>query len=365
MIWRLYPSSRRWCAAATSILLAVDGVLMMVRVVLVVGSILLVLLLVRPQQTHKPCVEHRIALGTLVEIKLYVDPERANLLMDSAYGQITYIDSLMSHYTTTSELYRINAAAGTDRAVACSAEMTQVLGRSVYLGQMADGAFDITLGALTRLWNFPEATQVPAAAAISAALGDQRGVMLEWHAGRSYVRLAMDARLDLSAAAKGFAVDQAATQLRQAGVVCGMIEAGGDIYFWGSKPDGEPWRFGIQHPRQPQQIIQVDDMGLAALATSGDYEQFFTYDGERFHHLLDPRTGYPGRKAISATVWATTAMDADILATAVFVLGPEAGLKLIETLPQTEALVFFDRDGTVQHQVSSGAVGYVHFNTVQ
>ena len=337
---------------------------MKIRIVLALGGVLLVLLLVRPQETLKPSVERRIVLGTLVEIKLYVEPARVDSLMDLAYAEIARIDSLMSHYSTTSELYQINQGVA-DTAVACSAEMAQVLGRSLHLGQLAEGAFDITLGTLTKLWNFPDAERVPAAAEIVAALGTRRHLALEWKAGQPYVRLSSDARLDLGGVAKGFAVDRAAAQLQQMGVACGLIEAGGDIYFWGTKPDGQDWRFGVQHPRRPQQIIQVGDLGLPALATSGDYEQFFTYEGHRFHHLLDPTTGYPSSKAVSATVWTTAAMDADILATAVFVLGPDAGLKLVERLPKTEALVFFERDGTLQHRVSSGAVEHVRFNAAQ
>jgi thiamine biosynthesis lipoprotein len=337
---------------------------MKVRIGLALGGVLLILLLVRPQEVLKPHLERRIVLGTLVEIKLYVEPEQADSLMDLAYAEIARIDSLMSHFSTASELHRINQGAA-DTAVSCSAEMAQVLGRSMHLGQLAGGAFDITMGTLTRLWNFPEAKGLPVAAQITAALGDHRYLSLEWRAGQSYVRLSPDARLDLGGVAKGFAVDQAAARLQQVGVACGLIEAGGDIYFWGTKPGGQGWRFGVQHPRQPQQIIQVDDLGLPALATSGDYEQFFIHEGQRFHHLLDPATGYPGRKAVSATVWATAAMDADILATTVFVLGPEAGLKLVESLPQTEALVFFERNGRLQHRVSSGAVEYVRFNAAE
>ena len=98
----------------------------------------------------------------------------------------------------------------------------------------------------------------------------------------------------------------------------------------------------------------MEDLGLVAIATSGDYEQYFEWEGDRYHHLLDPRTGYPARRCISATVWAGTALDADILSTAVFVLGPERGLELVEGLAGVETLVFFERDGQLEHRASSG-----------
>jgi len=168
-------------------------------------------------------------------------------------------------------------------------------------------------------------------------------------------------RLDLGAAAKGYAVDRMVAVLEKFGVAAGLIDAGGDIRYWGEKPDGRPWVFGVQHPRYPERYIEVEDLGLAAIATSGDYEQYFEWEGKRYHHLLDPTTGYPARTCISATVWASTAMDADILSTAVFVLGPERGLELVAGLQGVEALVFFERDGQLEYRSSAGVTGRFHF----
>jgi len=147
----------------------------------------------------------------------------------------------------------------------------------------------------------------------------------------------------------------------EAGIEGGLIDAGGDIRYWGAKPDGRPWVFGVQHPRDPKRYIEVDDLGLAAIATSGDYQQYFEWEGARYHHLLDPRTGYPARACASATVWAGTALDADILSTAVFVLGPERGLALVAKLEGVEALVFYERDGQLEYRASAGVDGRFRF----
>ena len=168
-------------------------------------------------------------------------------------------------------------------------------------------------------------------------------------------------RLDLGAAAKGYAVDQAVQALRSGGVQSGLIEAGGDIRYWGEKPDGHLWRFGIQHPRDPNRYFEVEDIGLAAIATSGDYQQYFSEGGQRYHHILDPQSGWPARRLISATVWAETAMDADILSTAVFVLGAERGLELIEESPRVEALVFTETAGGLESKATSGVQGRFRF----
>ena len=110
-------------------------------------------------------------------------------------------------------------------------------------------------------------------------------------------------QLDLGAVAKGFAVDRAVALL-QTGAKAGLVEAGGDILYWGEKPDGRPWRFAVHHPRDPDMVIAVEDVDLPAIATSGDYERFFEHGGERFHHLLDATTGYPARRAASAAAQA-------------------------------------------------------------
>ena len=133
----------------------------------------------------------------------------------------------------------------------------------------------------------------------------------------------------------------------------GVVEAGGDLRFWGRKPDGRGWRFGVQHPRDPADTVAVEDVGLPALATSGDYERSFEFEGRRYHHLLDPATGYPARRAVSATVWARTALEADALATAAFVAGPGPALEWAAADEDLEVMVYYEEDGRLR-RVHSG-----------
>jgi thiamine biosynthesis lipoprotein len=332
---------------------------MKVRILLAASGLVLVLLFLPRADVAVPFVEAHLAMGTVITLKLYVEEEEGRPLASLAFAEIDRIDSLMSHYSATSELSRVNSLAAA-QGVKCSAELSTVLERSLYFARRSQGAFDITVGALTNLWHIPDALSPPPAAALDSALAlvGCEYLQLQDHQVRL---LTQGVRLDLGAAAKGFAVDQAVAALRAAGASSGLITAGGDIRFWGEKPDGRPWRFGVQHPRDPDQLVEIENLDLAALATSGDYQQFFIYEGERFHHLLDPRTGYPARAAVSATAWARTAMDADILSTAVFVLGPEQGINWIESLPDTEALVFFERDGQLDYRASSGVAKNLRF----
>ena len=325
---------------------------MLKRCLLAVGGLALVLYFLPSPRPAAPVRADRLLLGTLVTVKLYGDEAVARPHLETAFAEIARVDSSMSHYREDGALRQLEQQARLALTRGPTG-LIAVLTRSQHFAALTDGAFDCTLGALTSLWNFPDAVAPPTPAQIDSALALVGYEGLEV-ADQSLRINRPGLRLDLGAAAKGYAVDQAVAAMQAVGVTAGVIEAGGDIRYWGAKPDGQPWLFGVQHPRTSEQYIAVDDLGLAAIATSGDYEQYFDWEGERYHHLLDSKTGYPARACISATVWATTALDADILSTAVFVLGPEQGLALIESLTDVEGFIFFERDGQLMHRASTG-----------
>lgn len=319
------------------------------------GVALLVLFL-RRADVAVPVEDYHMAMGTVVRVALFVEPERAPPLFQLARAEIDRLDSALTRFGGASEVALLGERAARE-AVLVSADLAGVLGPSLELAQRSGGAFDPSLGALTELWGFPEAVQPPAQARIDSAraLCGYRQVSLD--GGRvSFARPGL--RLDLGGSAKGYIVDRAVAALQAAGVEAGVVEAGGDLRYWGVKPDGRPWRFGVQHPRDPERVVAVDDLGLAALATSGDYEQYFEYEGRRYHHLLDPVTGYPARPAVSATVWARTALEADALATATFVAGPQRALALAAEMDSVEVLLYYEADdGTLARVASAGLQG--------
>ena len=321
-------------------------------------GLLLLIFFVRPVPVAQPVEELRLAMDTVVKVQLYVDEETAAPLMEAAFAEIDRIDSLMSSYSDRSEVSFINRTAASDGAN-CSSDMVQVLARSLHFAQLSEGAFDIALGALTHLWDVGEAVAPPTPAQIDSAL-TLSGCTLVRLSGNQLRFKRAGVQLDLGAVAKGFAVDRAVALL-QTGAKAGLVEAGGDILYWGEKPDGRPWRFAVHHPRDRDMVIAVEDVDLPAIATSGDYERFFEHGGERFHHLLDAATGYPARRAASATVWTKNAMEADIIATAVFVLGPSRGIDWVESLPQTEALVFYEEEGQLLHRATAGVADKLEF----
>ena len=211
----------------------------------------------------------------------------------------------------------------------------------------SDGAFDPTVLPLTELWQFDSGGVVPADDALAAATQrvDWRRVTLT----ASEVRLGAGARLDLGAVAKGAVVDRLGDWLEARDVGTYLLEAGGDLLVAGEKPDRTPWRVWVRHPRDsaaPLTVLEVSPGdGRVGVVTSGDYERGLEVDGVRYHHILDPRTGYPARPMVSVTVLAESAAAADAYATALFVLGPERAREVARRSPVDALLVWPTEDG--------------------
>jgi thiamine biosynthesis lipoprotein len=222
-----------------------------------------------------------------------------------------------------------------------------------------EGKFDVTFGALADVWKFDhdQDDRVPAPAEIAARLPlvDYRAVAIDEPPGTAFVsRPRM--RVHLGGIGKGYAVDRAVAILRARGFADFLVRAGGDLFASGA-PGEQPWRLGIANPRgAPNDSFATVELRDRTLSTSGDYERFFIHDGQRYHHILDPDTGQPARGCVSVTIVAESAVVADGLSTGVFILGPEAGMALVERLPGVEAVIV---TATHDVRVSSGLQGKV------
>ncbi|MBQ35061.1 MAG: FAD:protein FMN transferase [Candidatus Latescibacteria bacterium] len=317
----------------------------------------LVLLLLPKAEPARPQEIFHVAMGTIVRVALFVSEAEGPALFALARDEIDRLAGKLTHYGSVGEVARVNRDAHSGW-VEMSEELSEVLGLSLDLARRTGGAFDPSLGALTQLWGFPDAVQPPTRGAIDSALSRSGYVHVRLEGGR--VRFARGGvRLDLGAGAKGFVVDRTVARLQAAGATAGVVEAGGDLRYWGTKPDGRDWHFGVQHPREPELVVAVGDVGLAALATSGDYEQTFESDGQRYHHLLDPETGMPARRTVSATVWAPSALAADGLATAAFVAGPRQALQWAASDDSMEVLIYYESDGVLKRALSEGLTGRI------
>ena len=228
------------------------------------------------------------------------------------------------------------------------------------VSEWTGGKFDVTFGALSDVWKFDhdQDNRVPAPAEIAARLPliDYRAVVID-EAARTVFVARPGMRVHVGGIGKGYAVDRAVAILRARGVRDFMVQAGGDLYVAG-QPGDDPWRLGINDPRgAPNESFATIELRDSTFSTSGDYERSFIQDGQRYHHMLDPATGQPARGAVSVTIVAASATIADGLSTGVFIMGPEAGMALVERLPDVEAVIV-TADNRVL--ISSGLQGRVH-----
>ncbi|ABA87298.1 thiamin biosynthesis protein ApbE [Syntrophotalea carbinolica DSM 2380] len=287
------------------------------------------------QDREQPLIRTRLLLGTVVEITVY-DPHPQRYIEDveAAFAEMASLQALTDGSRRDSDVAHLSESVG---AVKVAPETLDILAEGVQVGQASGGAFDMTLGRLKALWGFGSAhPRRPSAEEIRAALVGTGPGMLVVDKGEVVKR--SDARIDLGGIAKGYIIDRAVAVLEQAGVQCAAVNAGGDLRLIGRRAG--PWRIGIRHPRQADALLATLVLPEPmAIVTSGDYERFFEQNGKRYHHLFDPDTGLPAERCQSVTVVSARAGLADALATAVFVLGPKAGLALLERYPRTWGLV--------------------------
>ena len=280
----------------------------------------------------------RPLMGTRFRIDVVVAEESlGRRAIEAAFSEVRRSEQELSNWSETSQISEVNRAAGV-APVLVSHELMAVLDRALFVSALTDGAFDVTFASCDGLWSVRR-LRVPSDAEIAACLRhvDYRRVALDHQASAVFVPDA-EMRLGLAGLAKGYRVDRAAEVLTRYGVVDFVVDGGGDMRV-STGTGGEPWLIHVAHPRKPDRPLGSVALTSGAIATSGDYQWYFETDGVRYHHIMDPASGRPARRSIAATVIAENAMDADALATGLFVMGPERGIDLAEELPGVEALV--------------------------
>jgi len=280
-------------------------------------------------------------MGTRVEVQLWADDAvQAERLLRDAMAEFDRIEALMSTYIPASEMSRINASAAAEPQK-ISAELFALLERSVSVSDMTDGAFDISYDSVGYLYDF-RAGKRPDTQAIAEQLDrvDYRLVELDDKAQTIYFKVP-GVRINLGGIAKGYAVGRVIELLKEQGVEHALATAGGDTSLLGDRR-GKPWIVGIRDPRKDEAIFTRLALENESISTSGDYERYFIEDGERYHHILQPSTGKPVRGVRSVTIIGPDATLTDALSTSVFIMGPEAGLELIDSMSEYEAVVITD-----------------------
>lgn len=290
------------------------------------------------------------AMGTVVRVTVWTaDEVRAVTAIEKVLEEFKRLDELMTTWTQTSEVSRINAAAGSGEAIPVSPELLDCLVHAEEASRASGGAFDVTVGSFSGVWKFDEdndgSIPPPELVAERRKLVDWRDLVVDREKSTARLKRAGQ-RITLGGIAKGYAVDRATKILRDAGLEDFIVQAGGDMFVAGRHGDRR-WRVGIRDPRGPRDkffaAAEVEDM---TFSTSGDYERFTVKNGRRYHHILDPRTGYPATGARSVTIMAKDAITAEVLSKMLFIWGPKRGLAFIAKMKGIEAVIV-DRQNRV------------------
>lgn len=281
-------------------------------------------------------------------ISLQIYDSRDQDILEGCRELCQKYDVMFSRTNEESEVSRINNAQG--NPVEVSPDTATLVKKGLYYGKLSGGAFDITIGSVSRLWDFKsEDPAPPDPAAIAAALThvDYKKVVVE---GNTVTLQDPAAALDLGAVAKGYIADRLKDYLEGEGVRHALINLGGNVLAVGDKPDGSSFNIGIQKPFDesgiPLTSVRIDDKSIV---TSGIYQRFFERDGSLYHHILDPASGYPCNNGLaSVSIITDSSLTADALSTTCFVLGPEKGMSLVNQLENVEA-VFVDTDSQITY----------------
>ena len=297
-------------------------------------------------------------MGSSLRVSIWTtDESRAAAAAKDVAKEFDRIESLLSVWKAGSDVVRLNEAAGVS-PVRVADETLDVLEQARDVSVRTDGKFDVTFGALADIWKFDhdQDNVVPDRAAIERRLPfvDYTAIAVNRAARTAFVSR-RGVRVHLGGIGKGYAIDRGVTLLRAAGFNDFLLQAGGDMFASGTN-NGTPWKLGIADPRGDHAAFAAVQVSDATFSTSGDYERFFIKDGVRYHHLIDPDRGEPARGSRSVTIVSTRAIVADALSTGVFIMGPAAGMQLIEQLPDVEGVIVTAANEVL---ISSGLKGHV------
>ncbi len=302
--------------------------------------------------------ETQFLMDTVIDITAYGQGNET--AVKAAFDEFARINELTNRFDDNSQVAKINQAAGKHK-VQVDPDIIAMLKLARDRSEKSEGALDVTVGALTELWGVGHKGEyVPSQAEIKSVLPLVNYRLLELNDQENTVFLPQAGmRIDLGAVAKSYANRKAIEILKAKGIKSALINAGGEVRVVGTRPDGQAWRVGVQDPRNMEGLAaKVALTEWDSLETSGDYQRFFIKDNVRYAHIIDPRTGSQPGQVISVTVISKAERDADVLSTALFVLGVEKGQQLLRQFPDTEA-IFITNDG--QKVITPGLTGKIEF----
>jgi thiamine biosynthesis lipoprotein len=294
------------------------------------------------QGTYKRTVK---LMGSRFDITVVaVTPESGEKNIDVAIAEISRIEKLISSWDTSSQTSEVNRNAGI-KPVKVDLELFDLIKRAISISKLTDGAFDISYASMDRIWKYDGSMkEMPSDQIISASVSKVgfENIVLDEMNYTVFLKLE-GMKIGFGAIGKGYAADKAKDLLKSKGVSDGIINASGDMNTWGKQTNGEEWKVAIINPMDKNKAFALLPITNGAVVTSGNYEKFVNFNGVRYSHIIDPRSGYPSTGIISVTVFASKAELADALATSVFVMGKEVGMNRINQLPNIECIIIDDQ----------------------
>lgn len=306
--------------------------------------------------------EKHSLLGSPYEITVVVkDSTEGKIFADMSVKELKRIEQLISEWIPTSDISLVNQQAG-KQPVKVHAEVFELLQRSVKFSKLTDGAFDVTWAGMDRIWKFDGSMkEMPSEERIRNSVQnvDYQNLILNEKDTTVFLQK-QGMKIGTGGIGQGYIADRIKQLLLVSGNASGLVNISGDITSWGKQPDGKPWTVAIINPVNKEKVFAFFPLEETAIETSGNYEKFVVFNGIRYAHIIDPRTGYPAQGVVSVSVFANHTEIADALATGVFVLGVDVGLNLINQLEGIECIIIDDQ-GKI-HMSKGIEVNQFHYN---
>jgi len=294
------------------------------------------------QITHK----RKLAmLGSPFEMTVVAkDTIQGNEYIDLAVAEVKRIENLISDWIPTTQISLVNKNAGI-MPVKVDKEVYDLVERAIKVSQITSGAFDISYASMDKIWKFDGSMKaMPTVEAIKNSVSKigYKNIILDPKEQTIFLKM-QGMKLGLGGIGQGYIADKVKDMLKSKGCAAGIVNVSGDINAWGTQIDGKPWTVAIVNPMNKNKVFATFPLENSAVETSGSYEKFVTFNGIRYAHIIDPRTGYPAQGIISVSVFAKQTEIADALATGIFVLGVEVGLDLVNQMKGIQCIIVDDK----------------------
>ncbi len=284
-------------------------------------------------------------LGSPFEVTVVAgDSTFGEKALDMAVAEVRRIENLISDWKPETEISAVNRNAG-KQPVKVSREVFDLVARSIKISELTDGAFDVSYASMDRIWKFDGSmTAMPTPGAIQKSVGKVGYQNIVMDAENLSIFLKNEGmKIGLGGIGQGYIADSIKALLISNGIHSGIVNVSGDVSAWGKMPNGKPWTVGIVNPMDKNKVFATFPLIDSAVETSGSYEKFVVFDGKRYSHIIDPRTGYPATGIVSVSVFSKQTEISDALATSIFVMGKDVGLNLINQLKGIECIIIDDQ----------------------